>query len=334
MNWTDDSWSRQENVIAIVDSQAIAKAFRIDFDQLWSTGDVDADGLRRPALGRRRARVVHARARRGLSARIAKLIRRAQRRVRICSPVITTGPVLGTLAQVIADGTVDLAGCVDATQIREVIHQWQANRQRLVEAAAARAGDGRAVHRQAVDALRRRHGARLHAREGPRLRRHGRSSARSTSRAAARRTPRTCSRSRTPRSRTGWRPSSTRCARATAGRAHQSAASAQSSVGAPPRLQPRADRRALAGLADQREADRDDVLGQPEQLVEDPLLVGVADERAREPLVDRGHQHEHHQRARVDEPVRHGPRHLDPAGRLRACRPRCSGRGRATRSPR
>ena len=62
-----------------------------------------------------------------LSARIAKLIHRAKRRVRICSPVITTGPVLGTLAQVIADGRVDVAGCVDVTQIREVIHQWRAN---------------------------------------------------------------------------------------------------------------------------------------------------------------------------------------------------------------
>ena len=28
----------------------------------------------------------------------------------------------------IADGKLDLAGCVDVTQIREVIHQWQTNR--------------------------------------------------------------------------------------------------------------------------------------------------------------------------------------------------------------
>jgi phosphatidylserine/phosphatidylglycerophosphate/cardiolipin synthase-like enzyme len=42
--------------------------------------------------------------------------------------VITTGPVLGTLAQVIADRSVDLAGCVDATQIRDVVHQWESNR--------------------------------------------------------------------------------------------------------------------------------------------------------------------------------------------------------------
>jgi phosphatidylserine/phosphatidylglycerophosphate/cardiolipin synthase-like enzyme len=41
--------------------------------------------------------------------------------------VITTGPVLGTLAQVISDQSVDLAGCVDVTQIREVVHQWSEN---------------------------------------------------------------------------------------------------------------------------------------------------------------------------------------------------------------
>ena len=37
------------------------------------------------------------------------------------------GPVLGTLAQVVADGSVDVAGCVDATQVRDVIHQWRLN---------------------------------------------------------------------------------------------------------------------------------------------------------------------------------------------------------------
>jgi phosphatidylserine/phosphatidylglycerophosphate/cardiolipin synthase-like enzyme len=41
--------------------------------------------------------------------------------------VITSGPILGTLAEVAADGRVDLAGVVDATQIAEVIHQWREN---------------------------------------------------------------------------------------------------------------------------------------------------------------------------------------------------------------
>ena len=126
-NWTDDSWSRQENVVVVITDTAIAKAFELDFEQLWATGDVmksgfvdprNEDGVRAwftPGHGE------------DLSARISKLIRRARRRVRICSPVITTGPVLGTLAQVIADKSVDLAGCVDATQVREVVQQWSAN---------------------------------------------------------------------------------------------------------------------------------------------------------------------------------------------------------------
>jgi phosphatidylserine/phosphatidylglycerophosphate/cardiolipin synthase-like enzyme len=128
LNWTDDSWSRQENVVAVLtENAAIARAYELDFEQLWSTGDVmrsgfveprDEDGIRAwftPGHGE------------DLSARISKLIRRARKRVRICSPVITTGPVLGTLAQVIADKGVDVAGCVDATQIREVVHQWSVN---------------------------------------------------------------------------------------------------------------------------------------------------------------------------------------------------------------
>ncbi|MDX6386937.1 MAG: hypothetical protein QOD85_739, partial [Gaiellaceae bacterium] len=123
----NDSWTRQENVIAIVHDEAIAKAYRIDFDQLLATRDVEKtgfvdprweDGVRAwftPGHGE------------DLSSRIAKMIRRSKRRVRICSPVITTGPVLGTLAQVIADRSVDLAGCVDATQIRQVVEQWSVN---------------------------------------------------------------------------------------------------------------------------------------------------------------------------------------------------------------
>jgi phosphatidylserine/phosphatidylglycerophosphate/cardiolipin synthase-like enzyme len=124
LNWTDDSWSRQENVIVTVQSAAIAKAYRIDFDQLWTTTDVYKSGFVDPRWDNG-VRVWFTPGHgEDLSSRIAKLIRRAKRRVRICSPVITTGPVLGTLAQVISDRSVDLAGCVDTTQIREVVHQW------------------------------------------------------------------------------------------------------------------------------------------------------------------------------------------------------------------
>src|SRR5205823_9744852 len=45
LNWTDDSWSRQENVVVVVHSNEIAKTFELDFDQLWATGDVMRSGF-------------------------------------------------------------------------------------------------------------------------------------------------------------------------------------------------------------------------------------------------------------------------------------------------
>jgi len=82
VNWTDDSFSRQENVLAIVHSEAIAKAFEIDFDQLWDTRDVERTGFVDPRWDHG-VRVWFTPGHgEDTSARIAKLIRRAKRRVR------------------------------------------------------------------------------------------------------------------------------------------------------------------------------------------------------------------------------------------------------------
>ncbi|MER3487637.1 MAG: hypothetical protein C4307_02305, partial [Chloroflexota bacterium] len=61
-----------------------------------------------------------------LSRRVAKAIGRARRRVRVSSPVISAAPILATLAQLASDGKVDVAGCVDQTQLGQVVSQWQA----------------------------------------------------------------------------------------------------------------------------------------------------------------------------------------------------------------
>jgi phosphatidylserine/phosphatidylglycerophosphate/cardiolipin synthase-like enzyme len=126
-NWTADSWTREENVVVTVDSPAIAARYREDFEQLWTTrvvaasGRVDTapvDGMRTWFCPGRGEKVAH---------RIAKAIGAAKRRVRIASPVISSAPILGTLAQVASDGKVDLAGVVDATQVAEVLQQWHEN---------------------------------------------------------------------------------------------------------------------------------------------------------------------------------------------------------------
>ena len=130
MNWTDDSWSRQENVVITVDSAELAKPFTLDFEELWRDGDVERSGF---AAEPRPVEVDGLRVRawftpgfaEALTHRIAKKVGRAEK-VRICSPVITSAPVLATLAQRIADGKGDIAGCVDATQVEDVLRQWKA----------------------------------------------------------------------------------------------------------------------------------------------------------------------------------------------------------------
>jgi phosphatidylserine/phosphatidylglycerophosphate/cardiolipin synthase-like enzyme len=130
MNWTDDSWSVQENVVVTVTAAPdLAHAFTLDFEELWGGADVEHSGFVEP----RPVEVDGIKVRPwftpgfadALTARIAKKIGHAER-VRILSPVITSAPVLGTLAERIADGRSDIAGCVDATQVAEVIRQWQA----------------------------------------------------------------------------------------------------------------------------------------------------------------------------------------------------------------
>src|SRR5207249_8096642 len=44
MNWTDDSWTREENVVVTLASEAIAGAYARDFDDLWSGGTVQGSG--------------------------------------------------------------------------------------------------------------------------------------------------------------------------------------------------------------------------------------------------------------------------------------------------
>ena len=98
MNWTDDSWSVQENVVVTVASEALAHAFTLDFEELWGGADVEHSGFVEP----RPVDVDGVRVRPwftpgfadALTARIAKKIGHAEK-VRILSPVITSAPVLG-----------------------------------------------------------------------------------------------------------------------------------------------------------------------------------------------------------------------------------------------
>ena len=130
-NWTDDSWSRQENVIVTVASQPIAYAYTLAFEQLWTTGEVKGSGNVDP----RPEKVDGAQVRawfcpehgEALAHRVAKAVGKAGRRIRIASPVLTSGPILATLVEVLTENRCPVAGVIDDTQVDEVFVQWQAN---------------------------------------------------------------------------------------------------------------------------------------------------------------------------------------------------------------
>jgi phosphatidylserine/phosphatidylglycerophosphate/cardiolipin synthase-like enzyme len=130
-NWTTDSWTLQENVVLTADSAPLAAEFTRNFEELWRGRDVDRSGHEEPRrldLGGRQARAWFTPGHgEELSHRIARAIGRARERIRIASPVITAGPVLGTLAQVAAEARVDVRGVVDRTQMDNVVYQWRTN---------------------------------------------------------------------------------------------------------------------------------------------------------------------------------------------------------------
>jgi phosphatidylserine/phosphatidylglycerophosphate/cardiolipin synthase-like enzyme len=131
-NWTDESWSREENLIAIVNSKELASRYVQNFEELWQTRDVERSGHVDSApieVEGHRVRPWFAPGHgEAVAHRIARRLGQAKRRIRIASPVLTSGPILGTLAELIGDhrrADLDIAGVLDATQIAEVIHQWR-----------------------------------------------------------------------------------------------------------------------------------------------------------------------------------------------------------------
>ena len=62
-----------------------------------------------------------------LAHRIAKRLGAAKRRIRLASPVLSSGPILGTLAEVCSEARVDVAGVIDDTQVDGVLYQWALN---------------------------------------------------------------------------------------------------------------------------------------------------------------------------------------------------------------
>jgi phosphatidylserine/phosphatidylglycerophosphate/cardiolipin synthase-like enzyme len=131
-NWTDDAWSRMENVIVTIPSADLAEAYGRDFGQLWSKRHVEGTGTfdDEPAslrfdAGSFLVRAVFSPGRgRAMGHLIATRLAGARHRIRLCSPVLTSGPILAALVEVLDDGRCDVEATVDGPQMREAIAQW------------------------------------------------------------------------------------------------------------------------------------------------------------------------------------------------------------------
>src|SRR5947207_1980076 len=132
-NMTDDAFRLMENNVVTIDSAALAASYAQDFEQLWEKENFENTGKIRtepvsltfsdqPAT----ARVMFSPGC-GLEidTEIARRVRAAQRRVRICSLLINSGTLIGELLNLLRAGRVKVDGVYDRTQMAEVYTQWQ-----------------------------------------------------------------------------------------------------------------------------------------------------------------------------------------------------------------
>jgi len=132
-NLTDDAFTIMENNVLEIVSATLAQAYARDFEELWekenfeNTGDMQVPPMTL-TFGGAPARVqVYFSPGCGLTidAEIARRVRAAQRRVRICSLLINSGTLIGALGEVVRAGRVPVDGIFDQTQMEDVYRQWE-----------------------------------------------------------------------------------------------------------------------------------------------------------------------------------------------------------------
>jgi phosphatidylserine/phosphatidylglycerophosphate/cardiolipin synthase-like enzyme len=129
-NWTDDSFTLQENNIVRIDSAQLSAYYGTDFDELWSHGDIATTGAHDTGTVRVGGSVVGVAFApgegRAIDLDIAQHLRAARRRLKVCSMLLTSGGILGALADVLHAGRLaEFGGVYDRTQMEGVLAQWQ-----------------------------------------------------------------------------------------------------------------------------------------------------------------------------------------------------------------
>ncbi|MGI8667779.1 MAG: phospholipase D-like domain-containing protein [Jatrophihabitans sp.] len=129
-NFTDDAWTLQENNIITVSSAAVAAAYRLDFEALWSAGAIKATG----AGDSGSSRVGQASVGwdfapgdgKAIDAALVAAVSAATERIAIASMVLTSRTVLSALVAALDRG-VPVSGIYDSGQMGPIEREWAGN---------------------------------------------------------------------------------------------------------------------------------------------------------------------------------------------------------------
>jgi phosphatidylserine/phosphatidylglycerophosphate/cardiolipin synthase-like enzyme len=128
-NWSNDSLHREENVlIEIAGSPSLARAYADNFEEMWARQKVERTGASGSDVAISKGMTVRpffAPSPPFLGHMVAGRIVEADRRIKVVSPVVTSGAVLGTLCEHISRSRLDVGGAYDATQMNQVQQEWE-----------------------------------------------------------------------------------------------------------------------------------------------------------------------------------------------------------------
>ncbi len=130
-NFTDESWSRQDNNILILRSSELAYLYSHDFKELWADGKIATTGvmdsgevLMQYAGQPARVSVRFAPGEgEWIDDHLAELIAQTKRKVTLACVVLTSGDLIRAL-QALMRRNVPIEGVYDWTQMEGVKHQW------------------------------------------------------------------------------------------------------------------------------------------------------------------------------------------------------------------
>ncbi len=129
-NFTDDAWTFQENNIIQIQSTALVEYYQTDFQELWVNGDIASTGVGDTGtvqVGQVSVEVAFSPGEgRTIDLMIARLISSARQRIKVASMVLTSHGILGALDDALRFKQVaEFNGIYDATQMQQVVKQWQ-----------------------------------------------------------------------------------------------------------------------------------------------------------------------------------------------------------------